>query len=212
MGSVRFRLVTFNIAHGRGLTPLQGLTPRRRLQMNLVKIAALLHKLKPDVVALQEIDQCSCWAGNFDELEYLRRYLEEPDVHLALDPEFDMPNGEPPGTRIGTTPARDVNYAIDLLERIVIEKKLPPKVLIAHQFTMNMLPDKRNVQDSPVVDVALVMDGWGPRQLKHAIYRMVTRTPLEHSGIKLFYRKEPDLLSPSHVLELKPTPSIVIYQ
>jgi len=146
------------------------------------------------------------------ELEYLRRYLEEPDVHLALDPEFDMPNGEPPGTRIGTTPARDVNYAIDLLERIVIEKKLPPKVLIAHQFTMNMLPDKRNVQDSPVVDVALVMDGWGPRQLKHAIYRMVTRTPLEHSGIKLFYRKEPDLLSPSHVLELKPTPSIVIYQ
>ncbi len=146
------------------------------------------------------------------ELEYLRRYLEEPDVYLALDPEFDMPNGEAPGTRIGTTPARDVNYAVDLLERIVIEKKLPPKVLIVHQFTMNMLPDKRNVQDSPVVDVALVMDGWGPRQLKHAIYRMVTRTPLEYAGIKLFYRKEPDLLSPSDVLELKPTPSIVIYQ
>ena len=146
------------------------------------------------------------------ELEYLRRYLEEPDVYLALDPEFDMPEGQAPGTRIGTTAAKDLNYAIDLLERIVIEKKLPPKVLIAHQFTMNMLPDKRNVKDSPVVDVALVMDGWGPRQLKHAIYRMVTRTPLEHTGIKLFYKKERDLFEPSHVLELKPTPTIVIYQ
>ena len=146
------------------------------------------------------------------ELEYLRRYLEEPDVYLALDPEFDMPEGQAPGTRIGTTPARDVNYAIDLLERIVIEKKLPPKVLIAHQFTMNMLPDKRNVRDSPVVDVALVMDGWGPRPLKRSIYRMVTRTPLEHTGIKLFYKKEKDLIPPLDVLQLKPTPAIVIYQ
>jgi hypothetical protein len=146
------------------------------------------------------------------ELEYLRPYLEEPDVYLALDPEFDMPEGHAPGTRIGTTPAADVNYAIELLEKIVIAKGLPPKVLIAHQFTMNMLPDKRNVKDSPVVDVALVMDGYGSRQLKHAIYRMVTRTPLEHTGIKLFYRKEPDLFPPSHVLGLKPTPAIVIYQ
>ena len=85
MGSVRFRLVTFNIAHGRGLTPLQGLTPRRRLQMNLVKIAALLHKLKPDVVALQEIDQCSCWAGNFDELEYLRRHARFPHAVFGIN-------------------------------------------------------------------------------------------------------------------------------
>lgn len=146
------------------------------------------------------------------ELDYLRRYLEEPDVYLALDPEFDMPDGQAPGTRIGTTAARDVNYAIDLLERIVIEKKLPPKVLIAHQFTMNMLPDKRNVKDSPVVDVALVMDGWGPRALKHSIYRMVTRTPLEHTGIKLFYKKERDLIPPPDLMRLVPTPAIVIYQ
>ena len=63
----------------------------------------------------------------------------------------------------GHTPAGDVNYAIDLLDEIVDRKKLPPKVLIVHQFTMNMLPDKQNVKDSPVVDVALVMDGWGGR-------------------------------------------------
>jgi hypothetical protein len=146
------------------------------------------------------------------ELEYLRPYLEEPDVYLALDPEFHMAPGQQPGRQIGSTPSEDINYAIDLLEGIIARKKLPPKVLIVHQFTMNMVPDKRRVKASASVDVALVMDGWGARALKLAIYRMVTRTPLEFSGIKLFYRKEPDLFTPAMLLALKPEPAVVIYQ
>jgi len=69
---VRLRLVTFNIAHGRGLTPIQGFTSARKLRLNLRKIAALLEKLKPDVVAMQEVDERSRWSGNFDHLDYLR--------------------------------------------------------------------------------------------------------------------------------------------
>jgi endonuclease/exonuclease/phosphatase family metal-dependent hydrolase len=68
----RLRLVTFNIAHGRGLNPIQGTTSERKLRANLRKIAALLERLAPDVVALQEIDERSRWAGNFDHLDYLR--------------------------------------------------------------------------------------------------------------------------------------------
>ena len=68
----RLRLVTFNIAHGRGLTPIQGITSQRKLRLNLRRIATLLDKLAPDVVALQEIDERSRWAGNFDHLDYLR--------------------------------------------------------------------------------------------------------------------------------------------
>lgn len=68
----RLRLVTFNIAHGRGLTPIQGLTSQRKLRSNLRRIATLLQKLSPDMVALQEIDERSRWAGNFDHLDYLR--------------------------------------------------------------------------------------------------------------------------------------------
>jgi len=66
------RVLTFNIAHGRGLTPIQGLTLRHRLRVNLRRIARLILKLKPDIVALQEIDQRSRWAGNFDQLDYLQ--------------------------------------------------------------------------------------------------------------------------------------------
>lgn len=70
----RVRLVTYNIAHGRGLTPIQGITTSRRIRSTLFKIARLLAELKPDIVALQEIDENSRWAGNFDHLEFLREF------------------------------------------------------------------------------------------------------------------------------------------
>ena len=81
----RLRLVTFNIAHGRGLAPIQGLTSQRKLQVNLRKIAALLERLKPDVVALQEIDECSRWAGNFDHLDYLRVHTKFPHAGFGIN-------------------------------------------------------------------------------------------------------------------------------
>jgi len=68
----KVRIVTFNIAHGRGLAPIQGMTTGRRIRARLLKIAALLAGLRPDIVALQEIDENSRWAGNFDHLEFLR--------------------------------------------------------------------------------------------------------------------------------------------
>lgn len=71
MTSTRLRLVTFNIAHGRGLNPIQGLTPPKTIRKNLREIARLLHEVRADVVALQEIDRNSTWAGSFDHLHYL---------------------------------------------------------------------------------------------------------------------------------------------
>jgi endonuclease/exonuclease/phosphatase family metal-dependent hydrolase len=68
----RLRILTFNIAHGRGLTPIQGFTLGRKLRLNLHRIAGMIERLQPDIVALQEIDQNSRWAGSFDQLEYLR--------------------------------------------------------------------------------------------------------------------------------------------
>lgn len=70
----RLRILTWNIAHGRGLRPIQGFQTRRSMQAHLRRIAALLVKWDADVVALQEIDQDSSWAGNFDHLAYLREH------------------------------------------------------------------------------------------------------------------------------------------
>src|SRR6478735_12113706 len=68
------------------------------------------------------------------ELEPLVPYLKRPYVHLALDPEFSMKGDAPPGKKIGTMDAADVNVAISLLAKLVDENKLPPKVLIVHRF------------------------------------------------------------------------------
>ncbi len=74
----RVRILTFNIAHGRGLNPIQGITTAQRLRRNLRRIGDLIMELDADVVALQEIDQCSRWAGNFDHLDYLSQHTGMP--------------------------------------------------------------------------------------------------------------------------------------
>jgi hypothetical protein len=148
-----------------------------------------------------------------DELSYLSRYLEEPDVYLALDPEFSMGDGGVPGQRIGMMRADDVNDAIDVLEYVQERYRLPRKVLLVHQFTMAMLPDKEKIWSSSAIDVVLVADGFGPPALKRHTYSMVLRQrALAFSGFKLFYLQDKDLLQPSQVLSLSPAPSVVIYQ
>lgn len=74
----RVRIFTYNIAHGRGLNPIQGLTTGTGLRRNLKKIAELIQLHQPDIVALQEIDQNSRWAGNFDQLDFLREHTGYP--------------------------------------------------------------------------------------------------------------------------------------
>lgn len=81
----RLRIVTYNIAHARGLNPIQGITTQRKLRINLRKIAALLDRLAPDIVALQEIDERSRWAGNFDHLDYLRVHTRFPHAVFGIN-------------------------------------------------------------------------------------------------------------------------------
>lgn len=147
------------------------------------------------------------------EIERLYKFLEMPDVHLALDPEFDMPKGKVPGTRIGTTDAEDVNVAIILLSKLVKEKKLPPKLLIVHRFTEPMLRRHHLVRLDPNVQVSIVMDGFGHPALKKKIYRVIVKKePVQFGGFKLFYKNDVPLMKPAEVLEMEPKPAVIIYQ
>jgi hypothetical protein len=148
-----------------------------------------------------------------EELEYLRPFLSEPDVHLALDPEFDMSEGQVPGRELGHMHAAEVNAALDFLEEVVAAEGLPPKVLILHQFTLGMLPDKAAVRESPLVDVVLDMDGFGSQALKRSSYAAIMRQQrLEFAGIKLFYQQDANMMSPAQVMALVPSPAVVVYQ
>jgi hypothetical protein len=123
-----------------------------------------------------------------------------------------MTDCEVPGRQIGRLHAADVNAALDRLEAIIRARHLPPKILIVHQFRLDMLPDKSRIRRSPLVDLVLNMDGFGSQSLKLSSYHAVMRQPLQYAGIKLFYRQDSRLFTPAEVLSLRPTPSVVVYQ
>ncbi len=70
--SQSIRLLTFNIAHGRGLSPYQGLRSFAQLQQNLIRIARFLDRQHIDIAALQEVDEDSHWNRRINMLETLR--------------------------------------------------------------------------------------------------------------------------------------------
>jgi len=144
-------------------------------------------------------------------------FLKRPDVHFAVDPEFYMRGGTPPGRRIGTIYAADINYVTEQLARIVRENNLPPKVLVIHRFTRNMVQGTEDIVLRPEVQIVMDMDGWGAPWLKRDSYRdYVVRYPVQFTGFKLFYhndtKKGDPLMTPADLLRLEPKPLYIQYQ
>jgi hypothetical protein len=152
--------------------------------------------------------------GNFLELaKHFGRFLREPDVALALDPEWHTP-GAVPGTVIGSTDAATVNSVSRYLQRVVREYRLPDKMLLVHQFTDSMIRDKQQLKPLHGVPLVLNVDGFGGQAVKIAKYHDFTnpRVPHVHSGFKLFYKEDTNTMTPSQVLKLRPRPDVVIYE
>ena len=152
-----------------------------------------------------------------DELPRLAGFLRRPDVHLGLDPEFAMGSTGIPGKRVGSLDARDVEKAIAMLGELVTANELPPKVLVVHRFTRDMLTNSRRITLDPRVQVVIHMDGWGPPWMKRESYRRyIHRYPVQFTGFKLFYRNDRRdggrLMRPDEVLRLHPKPVYIQYQ
>jgi hypothetical protein len=148
------------------------------------------------------------------ELPVLVPFLKRPYVHLALDPEFAMKDGHLPGRDwMGNMEAAEVNHAIDVLARIVEEHQLPPKVLVVHRFTSNMLKNASQIKLDPRVQVVVDMDGYGTPGSKMGAYRwFVVRHPVQFTGFKLFFKNDKPMMKPAEVLELYPKPMYIQYQ
>lgn len=152
------------------------------------------------------------------ELPLLEKYLKKPDVHLAIDPEFAMHNGAKPGTVIGTMDASDVNYAANYLAQLVKENHLPPKILIVHRFTEEMVTGYKRITPLPDVQIVMDMDGWGTPAKKLGTYdRVIHDEPVQFSGFKLFYKNDllapsTRMLGPADLLKLQPQPLFIQFQ
>lgn len=153
-----------------------------------------------------------------EEVPTLEEYLKMPDVHLGIDPEFSLKNGEIPGSKIGTMTSDDINDAIEYLQKIVRDNKLPPKVLVVHRFTQGMVTGYKNIKIVPEVQVVMDMDGFGPKILKKSTYlTYIKREPVQFTGFKLFYkndiRKDPNgMYTPEELMNFIPRPIYIQYQ
>ncbi len=144
--------------------------------------------------------------------------LKNPDVHLGIDPEFNLiKSGKKPGKKIGTYDAADINFASGYLKDLVKKYNLPPKVFTVHRFTRGGVTNSKSIVIRPEVQIVMHMDGWGASWLKRDSYKdYVVSEPVQYTGFKLFYhndtKKGDPLLTPQEVLKLNPKPLYIQYQ
>ena len=153
-------------------------------------------------------------ANPLAEAQRLEAFLDEPFVHLALDPEFAMlASGATPGSVIGSLDSAQVNAVQHYLARLVREHQLPAKLLVVHQFRADMLTHSEAWEDSPEVMRTINVDGWGDLATKLETYETYALASYaEHPGIKLFEGYDTPMLTPEQVLALPRQPDLVVYQ
>jgi len=151
-------------------------------------------------------------ADFFTEVKYYEPLLREPDVGLALDPEWSMGAGGVPGERIGSTNAATINRISGWLDGIVQRHRLPQKLFVVHQFTHSMVRDKQRVVPRKGLATTFHIDGFGGQSIKKRKYDQLKSTRRWHNGFKLFLKADTKMMSPGQVMALRPRPDLVTYQ
>lgn len=144
------------------------------------------------------------------------KYLQHENVHLAIDPEFEVHGLDlRPGKIIGHVTAHDVNQVqaamVDYLKKHGIKEK---KMLIVHMFRHTMLSNKGTLKKYDNIDLIFNLDGHGSPRLKVDIYNAIytkRRANEVAGGFKLFFGEDkPRLMTPKQVLGLESVSGVKI--
>ena len=154
-----------------------------------------------------------------EDYEGLERWMRYPHVHLAIDPEFHLPEDGVPGEDLGQIDAADVTRAQEWLVGLSDKSGLPRKMLIIHQFHVYSVANKENVAPMDGVDLVMNEDGHGTPEMKLETYRVIIKEfPIQYNGFKIFYRGDIEwwdnsrLMTPEDVYAMDPVPDLVNYQ
>jgi hypothetical protein len=152
-----------------------------------------------------------------DEVRSYERWLREPDVGIALDPEWAISPGQVPGRVFGHTTGADLDGVAAYLADVVAAAHLPEKVMVYHQLATSIVSRPEDVHVHPGVAVVVTVDGIGTPAAKTDTWLRVNAvTPATtHRGFKLFFDEDAakgPLMTPGQVLALTPTPVYVVYE
>jgi len=141
--------------------------------------------------------------------------LTQPNVGLALDPEWRLASTQIPLKQIGTVDSTEVNAVDDWLANLTAHNKLPQKLFLLHQFTLSMIAN-RQALDTSHQELAYViqMDGQGLQPTKQDTWRAITADPPPNVqfGWKNFYAKDAPVLGPADTMAIMPKPWYISYQ
>jgi len=147
------------------------------------------------------------------EAKVLERWLREPDVSLALDPEWKLGPGDLPLHQIGSIDTGSIDRVSRWLAGIVSDGQLPQKLLVVHEFRASMVTHHDRVKSRKGLAITFDVDGFGSRAAKVRKWEeLATGDHSSFHGMKLFYRHDRDLMSPKTTLGLKPHPDLIVYQ
>jgi hypothetical protein len=151
-------------------------------------------------------------ANFLPEAQALRKWLRQPDVGLALDPEWRMAPGQVPGKQIGSVSAAEVNVVSGWLDQLVAGHHLPTKLFLLHKFRSTMVRGESELINRPHLHEVVNMDGFGTQKEKLPKYRDFAAATNFDMGIKLFYKQDVGLMTPEQVMGLDPAPEVIDYQ
>jgi hypothetical protein len=146
-----------------------------------------------------------------DDARTLAPWLSQPDVGLALDPEWELSAGQRPGQVVGRTSGAEVNQISAWLQQLTTAHNLPQKLLLIHQFNPEMVQGKPEVTPQPDLALTFNMDGFGKPKDKISVYNLLAADTRWHLGYKLFYQRDTPVQSPTDVLGLVPAPDVIEY-
>ena len=154
-----------------------------------------------------------------DAADDLMPWLDFPNVHFALDPEWHT---QKPAKEIGHIDASDINFFQQRMQEYLIKKNIDgTRMLLVHQFRNGMITKRNEVRTNfDRILVIHVADGFGTPVVKRNSYRAnanAMNMPLK--GFKLFLKTDTPgagwdypLMIPDQVLELDPEPVYIVYQ
>ena len=151
------------------------------------------------------------------EVKRLERWLKQPDVGLAFDPEWAVGPSQVPGRVFGHTTGAELDSIASYLSGLVKAGDLPEKVFVFHQLSTRIVTNEQALKKHPGVVTIKSVDGIGARVDKLKTWTKLTTSlpPSVHAGFKLFYVEDTrhgPLMTPTRVMALKPRPEFVVYE
>ena len=116
------RVLSLNIAHGRGERAHQLFLGEATIRHNLLEIAELLRRENIDLAGLQECDISSFWNGQFNHLEYIQKELSPSLPFGACAAHMKAPRLSYGTSIISCLPLREVE-GFRFAERLPLPRK-----------------------------------------------------------------------------------------